>query len=402
VLGRDLTVFGGGPLRETRVSRRHAEVRPVRGGDASAWRIRDLGSRNGVWVDGRRVQEAELSPGAVIRIGDTLMVFAKAGDSEEPDPEVIGDSAVMTAVRRALRLVAPHRHAVLLLGETGAGKEIVARALHRRSGRPGRFVAVNCAALSEGVLESELFGHVRGAFTGAQQDREGLFRAADGGTLLLDEIGEMPPAVQGKLLRAVETGRIRPVGAPQEVPVDVRVTAATHRDLPALVREGRFRADLYARLAQWTISIPPLRARRDDIPLLAGCLLEQLGAGARQIDVDLAQALLLHPWPLNVRGLRNALSTAVLACPGDAPLSLCTEVEGVLAGERALCADGAAPATAEAPSRRAPTEAALAEALSRCDGSVARAARQLGSSRQQIYRWVRAFGLDVERFRRRR
>lgn len=399
VLGRALAFFDGGPLCDARMSRIHAEIRPA----GSTFLIRDLGSHNGLRVDGVRVQEAELSPGSVIRLGDTILVFAPARAPEAPDPDVIGDSAPMIAVRRAIRLIAPKPHAVLLFGETGTGKEVVARALHRQRARPGRFIAVNCAALAEGVLESELFGHVRGAFTGAQQEREGLFRAADKGTLLLDEIGEMPPALQGKLLRAVETGRVRPVGAAHEVAVDVRVAAATHRDLPAHVRERRFRADLYARLAQWTFKLPPLRERRDDIPLIMANLLEQLEAGARGMDIELAEALLLHPWPLNVRGLRNALSIAVLACPGDAPLSLCPEVEAALAAERALTST--APPPPEPPdatrssSDRLPTQEALTEALERSRGSVAQTARLLRSSRQQIYRWAKSYGLDVEQFR---
>lgn len=402
VLGRGLTTFDGGPLDDTRMSRRHAEVRPEGRADGSPWRVRDLGSHNGMWVDGRRVQEALLEPGTVIRLGDTLLAFAPSAEPEEADPDLVGEGAAITAVRRALRLVASHRQAVLLLGETGTGKEVLARALHRRSGRRGRFVAVNCAALSEGILESELFGHVRGAFTGAQQEREGLFRAADGGTLLLDELGEMPQALQPKLLRALETDRIRPVGAPREVDVDVRVVAATNRDIVALVREGRFRADLYARLTQWTIALPPLRERRDDIPFLIPHLLERLGAGARRTDIALSQELLLHPWPLNVRGLRNVLSTAALACPCDAPLSLCAEVKAVLESYRAVFNADAAPVSTSATPGSAPTEAALAEALTRAQGIVARAARELGSSRQQIYRWAQAFGIDMERFRKRR
>jgi transcriptional regulator with PAS, ATPase and Fis domain len=219
---------------------------------------------------------------------------------------------------------------VVVTGETGTGKEIVAHLIHRRSGRPGPFVAVNCAGFTESLLASELFGHVRGAFTGAIAEQPGLFRAAHGGTLFLDEAGDIPVALQATLLRVLETWNIRPVGSTRDVPVDVRVVAASNRDLVTLVRKGLFRADLYSRLAQWTIHVPALRERREDIPALSRALLSQHGAGERTLTPDLEEALLVHPWPLNVRGLANVLSVAAIATPAGLPLGLCPEVQSAL------------------------------------------------------------------------
>jgi len=319
----------------------------------------------------------------------------------------------MAGLRRAVAAVARHPNSVLITGETGSGKELVARAIHRRSGRGGPFVALNCGGMSEGVLESELFGHARGAFTGAGATREGLLRAAHKGTLFLDELGEMPPALQVKLLRVLETRKVRAVGAEQETSVDVRVVAATHRDVVAEVLKGSMRSDLYARLAQWTIQVPPLRERRDDIPLLARHLLARCGAAGRPVEPSLAEELLLHGWPLNVRGLLNVLSIAAIAAGEGAPLALRPEVERALDAERRIAAVTLVPPEPAAPTApttpvpqadtgRPPLGAAeeIEAALRRSNGNVADAARSLGWSRQQVYRWLETKGLDASRFRR--
>ncbi|WP_375769638.1 sigma 54-interacting transcriptional regulator [Archangium gephyra] len=389
---------------DPRVSREHARIARGEGG----WRLEELGGRNRIRLNGVVVEgPAALQPGDVIRLGSTLLLFCGVPAGPGPargEPELLGEGPAMRAVHQALSAVAPRGNSVLIIGETGTGKELAARALHRGSGRPGKLVALNCGGLAEGIIESELFGHVRGAFTGAVASREGLFREAEQGTLFLDEIGEMPPGLQVKLLRVLETRTVRPIGTAHEVPIDVRLVAATHRDMVAAVREGRFRADLYARLAQWSIALPPLRERREDLPLLIRHLLGRLGEEGRALEVALLEALLLHPWPLNVRGLYNFLSMAVVGTAPGAPLELSPRLEQALAAERAL-GQGAEPAPApgreeDAPSGvRVPGAAELEAVLERFQGKVTQAARHLGCSRQQLYRWLEAYGLTVERFR---
>jgi DNA-binding NtrC family response regulator len=283
---------------------------------------------------------------------------------------------------------------VVVTGETGTGKEIVARRLHRRSGRAGPFLAVNCGGFTEGLLASELFGHVRGAFTGAVRDQQGLFRAARGGTLLLDEAGDIPLPLQPTLLRVLETWKVRPVGSTSDVELDVRVVAASNRELVTLVQQGLFRADLYARLAQWIIRLPPLRDRRDDIPALCRALLVELGAGGRALSPDLQEELLVHPWPLNVRGLSNVLSVAMIATAAGEPLELGPEVRSALADNRV---ERDAPPTETAALALEPDR--LAELLQRFGGRVAEMARHVGVSRPKLYRLLWSAGLDPAQFR---
>ncbi len=391
VLGREPLVFPGGPLDDDRLSRAHAEVKRHGRGYAVA----DLGSRNGTWVNGVRLQRPHpLVPGDLIRVGGTLILYAAFGDSADASiaASLVGPSDALSTVRRgiAAHAVGP-RPTVLVTGESGTGKELVAAAIHEASGRAGKLVAVNCGALAEGTVAGELFGHVRGAFTDASADRPGLFRSAHRGTLFLDEVGEIPPALQPHLLRAIETRQVRPVGGTEDVAVDVAIVAATNRDLIAEVRGGRFRGDLYARLARAIVHVPPLRERREDIPALVDHLLARCGAGGRAMAAALAEALLLHGWPLNVRELFNVLSTAVQSQPGSEPLALTPEVERALAAGRALAA--------AAPDEEAPSRETLEAALARARGKVAAAARQLGCSRQQLYRWAARHGLDPSRFR---
>ena len=228
----------------------------------------------------------------------------------------------MQVLYQLVEKVAPARTTVLVVGESGTGKELVARALHRKSPRgSGPFVPVNCGAIPEGLIESELFGHVRGAFTGAQVDKEGLFQAAIGGTLFLDEIGELPAALQVKLLRAIQDRRIRAVGATEDLDVDVRLVAATNRDLQADVRLGRFREDLYYRLNVIQIRVPPLRDRREDIPVLAEHFLRRFGAeagrGPLRLGVQALRRLDAYEFPGNVRELENLIERAVTLSDGQ-------------------------------------------------------------------------------------
>ena len=230
-------------------------------------------------------------------------------------PGLVGDSKAIRELARLVRLVAPHSARVLIEGETGSGKELVARAVHTLSGRRSKpFVALNCAAIPETLLEAELFGHTRGAFTGAVQSRLGRIEAANGGTLFLDEIGELPLALQAKLLRFLENGEIQRLGGNETVHLDVRVVSATHQLLEERAEKGNFRLDLYHRLAVFPVRIPPLRKRMGDLPMLVTAILSSLGQQAPQkcIDPLALQRLAEHPWPGNVRELQNVLQRAVI------------------------------------------------------------------------------------------
>ncbi len=244
-------------------------------------------------------------------------VLARDASLREGGFELIGTSVRAQRLRKEIDLVAPSDFAVLITGQTGTGKELVARSVHERSGRSDKpLIYVNCAALPESIAESELFGHLRGAFTGASADRHGKFEIADGGTLFLDEIGELPLSVQPKLLRALQQGEIQRVGSDQLLHVDVRVIAATNRDLSREVEAGRFRADLFHRLNMYPIQVPPLRERRSDIPLLAGYFLDiyrrRLGLGPVRLNDTARHALAVADWPGNVRELDHLLGRAVL------------------------------------------------------------------------------------------
>src|SRR5256886_9545217 len=335
LLGREEAVFDDA-FDDMRMSIRHAEVR-MEGGRVL---VRDHGSETGTRLNGQiLVGERALEPGDVLRLGDTLLVYAPAPPTSGiAEPELVGASATMAAVRRSVDAVAARKHMVVVTGETGTGKEVVARLVHQRSGRTGPFVAVNCGTFTEGLLASDLFGHVRGAFTGAVAEQQGLFRAARGGTLLLDEVAEIPLALQANLLRVLETQEVRPVGSPRAVATDVRVIVTSNRDLIDLVQAGRFRSDLYSRLAQWTIRLPPLRDRREDIPALTSHLLGRCDGFGRKVTPDLAEALLVHDSPLNVRRLLTVLSVAVVSAPGDEPLSLGSEVLLALSTSRSMAA----------------------------------------------------------------
>jgi two-component system response regulator AtoC len=237
--------------------------------------------------------------------------------------ELVGDSLPMRTVFELIRKVAPARSAVLVTGETGTGKELVARAIHRCSPRSDQlFVPLNCTAIPADLLESELFGHVRGAFSGAHADREGRFQAADGGTLFLDEIGDMEVRLQAKLLRVIQEGVIEPVGSNRRIPVDVRIVSSTNRDLATQIREGRFREDLFYRLNVFQIELPPLRDRRVDIPALASAFLaefgRELGKGALALAEGAARPLQAYSWRGNVRELRNIMERAAVLAEGPA------------------------------------------------------------------------------------
>jgi transcriptional regulator of acetoin/glycerol metabolism len=390
VLGRGTCVFDE-PFDDPRMSLSQAEVRV----DDGRAMVRDLGSGSSTRVNGKPLMGThQLAHGDVLRLGDTLIVFTLPQPIAAPnDMNLIGESAAMVAVRRSVLAVARHKRSVIISGETGTGKEVVARLIHDRSGAVGPFVGVNCGTFTEGLLPSELFGHVRGAFTGAAADQPGLFRAARGGTLLLDEVSDMPLALQMTLLRVLETGEVRPVGGTREFAVDVRVVATSNRDLMELVERGEFRSDLYSRLAQWTVRLPPLRERREDIPALAINLLARCEGSGRTLSPDLAEALLLHDWPLNVRGLFNVLAIAVISSGPDEALSLGDEVRAALRTTGSV--------TGPQLDRVLPviSKIALENLLALFKGKIAAAARHLGVTRPKLYRMLWAEGIEPARFR---
>ena len=312
---------------------------------------------------------------------------------------LLGNTAAISAIKRQVEKLGPLPVTVLVTGESGTGKEVVARELHRRSGR-GRFVAVNCGAIPEALLESELFGSARGAFTGSTSDRKGLFEEAHQGTLLLDEIADLPPMLQVKLNRALEEGEIRRVGESQTRKVDVRVIAATHRDLDRMVQEGAFRLDLLYRLRAFEIHLPPLRERIEDLPKLCAHFLHgasaRFGTPAARLAPDAFAALERAPWPGNLRELKHALehaavmSGAELIEVGDLP-------EGLR--DLALPAD---PGTYREAVDRARDQAGrryLLALLERNAGNVTYAAAEAGVERESMHRLLRRHGVDPKRFR---
>jgi DNA-binding NtrC family response regulator len=307
---------------------------------------------------------------------------------------LVGQSAAMREIQKVIGRVADTGATVLITGETGTGKEVVARAIHRFGRRAaGPFVAVNCAAIPPDLLESELFGHLRGAFTGALSERKGAFRDADTGTLFLDEIGDMPLAMQAKILRALQERSVNPVGG-RPAPVDVRIVAATHRDLAARILEGRFREDLYYRINVVPLDLPPLRERPADIVPLAEHFVGELSGGSKRLAADATARLLAYPWPGNVRELRNAIERAMVLCRGtevgDDELRFLAEwaAAAPVAGQDWLAGDLA--------SAVARLEAAMIDrALREAGGNRAEAARRLGIHRQLLYSKARRYGIAM-------
>jgi len=335
-------------------------------------------------------------------VGRALARRARAG---EPRPAAIapaqlapdglvGRSGGMLAVYKQIALACSSPSPVLVAGETGTGKELVARAIHRHGPRGSRpFVPINCGALPEGLLESELFGHVRGAFTGAVADKKGLFEQAHGGTLFLDEVGEMSPALQVRLLRTLELGELRPVGGSRVLTVDARVIAATHRDLEQAVREGGFRQDLFYRLNVLTVRVPPLRERREDVPLLAAHFLAGFAArghATASLTPAAAAALAAHDWPGNVRELENTLERLAVGARGG------TIDVGDLPGSfHRRPARLEEPLFAGLPTLEEMEKRYLRHVLAEVKGNRSRAAELLGIDRRTLYRMAERFGLDL-------
>jgi DNA-binding NtrC family response regulator len=384
------------------ISRHHCEVAL----DERGVILRDLGSKNGTFVGDLRIEAAWLSPGLVARVGEARLEVVCGGDPQRIDlsatprfGEALGLSTTMRALFAQLERVAPSRESVVLLGETGTGKEILARALHLASPRArGPFVAVDCGAIAASLAESELFGHVRGAFSGAQTDRTGLLVAAHAGTLFLDEIGELPLDLQPKLLRALEIGEVRAIGGNSYKKIDIRVVAASHRNLKTLLAERRFREDLYYRLAVVELRVPPLRERREDIPLLVESFLTSRDPPLTLADLppNALEFLQARSWPGNVRELRNAVSRLLLAVDGlQAGLQA-----GPQARAPAECVRPGRPGLFELPLREAREQVVaefernyLTAQMERHRGNGAAAAKAMGVSRQLVHRLLSQHGL---------
>jgi transcriptional regulator with GAF, ATPase, and Fis domain len=426
VIGRDGTADVCVP--EQAVSRQHARI----AFDGTRWVLTDLGSRNGSMVDGSFVtSEVELEHLHEIRIGDALFKFVEAGAERYAtyhiDGRILGDRRAkcvrslvggyqMDVIAADLERIAPTQLSCVLLGETGTGKEVAARELHRVSGRRGSMQAINCAAIPHNLLESELFGYRRGAFSGADRDKPGLIKLADGGTLFLDEIGDMPLEAQAKLLRVLQSREVFPLGATAPDKVDVRVLCATHRDLHQYVKDSRFRGDLFARVSEHVVRLPPLRERKEDIYQLARLFSAQYGRPQLTFSFSFIVALLHHDWPFNVRELESCIKRAAALAEGDVidvgqlpepVVSLMREYGArpppSFPTDRESRMPPSAPLSPNAPvvsSRRtAPNEAELRELLARHRGNIAAVGRELGKERMQVHRWMKRYGISVEDYR---
>jgi DNA-binding NtrC family response regulator len=375
-------------IDDPRVSRVHARITP--GPEPERMLLQNCGSSNGVFVNALVTDEHLLQAQDVVRVGDTVLVVCRrAPDGLEDDLGLVGASAPIVALRDLIRRAGPSSLAAVIVGATGTGKELVARALHRVSGRTGPFLAVNCAALPGALVESALFGHRRGAFTDATSDQDGAFVAADGGTLFLDEIGDLALDAQPKLLRALETHEVTPVGGSAARAVDLRVVVATHVPLDAAVGEGRFRQDLYARLAGVVLRPPPLSERREDIPMLFERFLPETAQTWRRTS-DFVEALVVYGWPRNVRELQMLAERLLVLHPDAGGFDLGLLDEELRAPVRSR---QRAPELADAPADppRPVSRVELLALLDSCGGNVSQAARIMRRSRKQLYRWMDAF-----------
>jgi len=380
-------------LTDPTVSRRHAEVEERTGG----YLLRDHDSTNGTFLDSVKVREAYLSPGSVIRLGQTELTFAPLEERiEVPQSkaasfgELIGSATPMQEVYGILERIAPTDVTVLLEGETGTGKELAARAVHSHSRRTnGPFIVIDCGAVAPNLIESELFGHEKGAFTDAVKARQGAFELADGGTIFLDEIGELSLDLQPKLLRALDQRETKRVGADKPVSFNVRVVSATNKELDKEVKAGRFREDLFYRLSVVRVALPPLRKRKEDIEIIAGHLLagisSEIGKKIAGLAPEALAALSAYSWPGNVRELKNVLGRAAALCDGKR-----------IEAKDLFLSQGKKTATFEGLSGKTLEEiekAAIYATLKSVDGNKTEAAKVLGIAYSTLYEKMKKYGM---------
>jgi transcriptional regulator with AAA-type ATPase domain len=400
---------------DERVAAEHATMERT----GNSWSFVDKGSPNGSWLGSRvagetpartRIDRIAIHDGDVLELGRMFFRFREGVRSPAHAPLDVDACNLRGLPARCsthypwmvrdldvMGRIARSDLPIVLLGETGTGKEVLARAIHEESMRPGPFVAVNCAALPTTLVESLLFGHKKGTFSGAARDELGLVRAAEGGTLFLDEIGDLAPDAQAALLRVLQENEVVPLGATRPVHVDIRVVAATHRLLDERIRTGAFREDLFARLAAYVYRVPPLRERIDDIGILIGAILHKIDSKRSfSLGADASHALVHHRWPLNVRELEQHLKAgAVLGADGRLALA-------DLALRPTLPPPPPMPPPGRPRASSKQDDALYAELLARLEehgGNVTRASVAMGKARTQVQRWVRRFGIDLRQFR---
>ncbi|HZO14016.1 MAG TPA: sigma 54-interacting transcriptional regulator [Polyangiaceae bacterium] len=404
VLGRNASVLGDGAFDDPKISRRHLALECRRG----TVTVTDLQSRNGSYKNGERLVEERLQPGDVLTLGGVMLLFhwSERIPASVKNEDLVAASAAMARVLTQVSMVAHRSVTVLVQGSTGVGKEVIAREIHKQSGRSGAFVAVNCGAIGDGVLHSELFGHCRGAFSGADQERDGLVDEAHGGTLFLDEIGDASSTMQASLLRLLEQREYRRVGDSKLLTTDARFIAATHVPLEGRVSRGEFREDLFSRLSRWGIMVPPLRERPDDIvPLALHFAMQHVGEEAK-LSPELTLALLRYDWPANVRELAAVIEQAVIESGSDATVHLSEAVAERLRQrmpeppssipEPAASLPSAPPSKADV---QRPTADELTEKFIAANGNMRRLATSVGVNRSTLYRWVEELGLDIRALR---
>lgn len=398
-------------IDDEQITREHLRIEH----EGDRWLAYDQGSRNGTRLDGAPLsnnEPAALEDGSLLGLGKAVFLWREAPvEPHLPSQLELADLARVhpllatfcsplrerfDALAKLLRRPPP---AILLRGPTGCGKDVAARAIHELTGRAGPFVAVNCAAIAADLVEAELFGATRGAYSGAVENRPGLVRAAGGGTLFLDEVADLRPAAQAALLRVIDTREVLAVGSARPQPVDITVVAASHRDLEAMMKSGTLRHDLYARLAGFELHIPPLRERREDLGLLIARFISEERDEGVSFSAEAAESLCRHPWPFNIRELKAAINRAIALADGD--VIQLDHLPPALASELGVPISDAAETRADSP-RDARLRAQLSELLERHAGNVAAVARDLDKHPRQIHRWLKRVAIDPNDFRRHR